>query len=113
MKGDRWRWSGRGHVQRNLRDGFVVPDDAVVVDLFGGVEPKREALLALANAIGKDVGLEMPFNLACHGISLVAQELEVHFAVVGICPSRREKLHQPSTQSEDRHRSRSVLINMI
>ena len=60
-----------------LHDVFGVPFDGVGVEVFGGVEPEVELLLAAADAIEVDVGVQR-VGLA----GGIAQELHVHLVVV-------------------------------
>lgn len=64
---------------KRLHELVGVPEDFVVVEVGGGVEPQVQPLLPVALPVDDEVGLEG------HGpAGLVAQELKIDFVVAAI-----------------------------
>lgn len=61
----------------HLHNEVLVPEEVVRVEVGGWVEPKRDALLTVALALGKHVGLQ---KVRLPGA--VAQEFEVHLVLL-------------------------------
>ena len=71
-----------------LHEQVGVPQDLVVMEVRGRVEPEVQPLLPLAVAVDEEVGLEGDGHAG-----LVAQELEVHL-VTGAVFRLRDKLEE-------------------
>lgn len=67
----------------DLRDCFMVPDDAVVVEIFSWIKPETDSLLPIADTSSKNVSLKDDFVVSGLGVGLVAEEFKVDFAMVG------------------------------
>jgi hypothetical protein len=79
--------SFRSHAIQSLgvHELVGVPEDLVVVEVGGGVEPEVQPLLPVAAAVDEDVGLEGDGHAG-----LVAEELEVHLVAAAIFRLRDE-----------------------